>query len=72
MGYPELPGSVTELEEGVLARWEEEDLFHRSLEARRGSPEYVFYEGPPTANGRPGVHHMMARTIKDLAGLHRP
>ncbi len=71
MGYPELPGSVTELEEGVLARWEEEDLFHRSLEARRGSPEYVFFEGPPTANGRPGVHHILARTIKDLAGRHR-
>jgi isoleucyl-tRNA synthetase len=71
VSYPELPVSVTDLEEGVLARWEEEDLFHRSLEARRGSPEFVFFEGPPTANGRPGVHHILARTIKDLAGRHR-
>ncbi len=71
MSYPELPDGVAELEEGLLRVWRDEDLYHGSVEARRGRPEYVFYEGPPTANGRPGVHHILARTIKDLAARHR-
>jgi isoleucyl-tRNA synthetase len=71
MAYPDLPGSVGELEEELLRRWGEERLYRRSVDARRGQPEYVFYEGPPTANGRPGVHHIFARTIKDLAARHR-
>jgi len=54
------------LEERILERWEEEDLFEKSLTEREGAPAFTFYEGPPTANGRPGIHHVMSRAIKDL------
>jgi isoleucyl-tRNA synthetase len=54
------------MEQALLARWKEERLFQRTLEAARGGPPFVFFEGPPTANGRPGIHHVFARTIKDL------
>jgi isoleucyl-tRNA synthetase len=54
------------LEEDVLRRWREDDVFAESLRRRQGAPEWVFYEGPPTANGRPGIHHVWARTFKDL------
>jgi len=54
------------LEEAMLARWQAEDVFGESLRRRRGAPEWVFYEGPPTANGRPGIHHIWARLFKDL------
>ncbi len=54
------------LEERILARWKEHDIFDRSLREREGEPEWVFYEGPPTANGRPGIHHVWARCFKDL------
>ena len=54
------------LELGVLDRWQREDTFRQSLAARDGAPHFVFYEGPPTANGKPGIHHVMARTVKDL------
>ena len=66
MNYPEYPASATDLEERVLALWREEDLFHRTLEATADGQEFVFHEGPPTANGRPGIHHVISRTIKDL------
>ncbi len=55
----------------MLARWEAEDLFARTLAAAAGKPSYVFFEGPPTANGRPGIHHVFSRTIKDLFCRHR-
>ncbi len=55
-----------QLEVAMLRLWREEQLFRRTLEATRGGPPFVFYEGPPTANGRPGIHHVFARTIKDL------
>jgi isoleucyl-tRNA synthetase len=58
--------SFPELEERVLARWRERDVFHESIRRRRGAPQYVFYEGPPTANGRPGAHHVLARVFKDI------
>ena len=58
-------------ERGLLARWREEGLFARTLAERVGAPPFVFYEGPPTANGRPGVHHVFARTVKDLFCRHR-
>ncbi len=58
--------NVPEKEEEVLQFWKEHDIFHRSIELRKESPEYVFYEGPPTANGRPGVHHVLARSFKDI------
>lgn len=54
------------LELEVLARWERDDVFAQSLRNRAGAPEWVFYEGPPTANGRPGIHHVWARLFKDL------
>jgi isoleucyl-tRNA synthetase len=55
-----------ELERRILARWRERDVFHRSTAARADGPLFSFYEGPPTANGRPGVHHVEARTFKDI------
>jgi isoleucyl-tRNA synthetase len=55
-----------QFEQDVLARWQAEDLFHRTLDATKDGEPFVFYEGPPTANGRPGIHHVFARTIKDL------
>jgi isoleucyl-tRNA synthetase len=58
--------SFPELEERVLARWREEKVFERSLEARAEAPVWSFYEGPPTANGRPGSHHVFARVFKDV------
>ncbi|MBI4545353.1 MAG: isoleucine--tRNA ligase [Gemmatimonadetes bacterium] len=77
MKFPDYPDSVIRLEEQVLEQWRAEDLFRRTLEATAGAPEFVFYEGPPTANGRPGIHHVLSRTIKDLVcryhtmrGLH--
>ena len=54
------------LEEEILARWRERDVFHESLRRREGAPEWVFYEGPPTANGRPGAHHVLSRVFKDI------
>ena len=63
--------AARELEEELLARWQSEDLFHQSLAAREGAPEFVFFEGPPTANGRPGIHHVFSRTLKDLFCRHR-
>ena len=67
MSYERLPtGTADELEREVLEQWRKEDLFHKTLEAARDVPPFVFYEGPPTANGRPGIHHVFSRTIKDL------
>jgi isoleucyl-tRNA synthetase len=60
-----------ELEQALLARWREEKLFEQTLAGREGAPSFVFFEGPPTANGRPGIHHVFARTIKDLFCRHR-
>ncbi|MGH8984015.1 MAG: class I tRNA ligase family protein, partial [Acidimicrobiia bacterium] len=54
------------LEERVQRRWRDDDVFRESLRRREGAPEWVFYEGPPTANGRPGIHHVFARAFKDL------
>ncbi len=66
MSYPELPDGLLRVEEETLERWREEDLFHRTMEANADQERFVFYEGPPTANGRPGLHHIISRTIKDL------
>ncbi len=54
------------LEERILGWWKERSIFEKSLELRAGNPEWVFYEGPPTANGKPGVHHVLARVFKDV------
>jgi len=57
---------ITQVEEAVLRMWKIRHIFEKSEEQRRGNPEYVFYEGPPTANGIPGVHHVLARAFKDI------
>ena len=54
------------MEEGVLNFWQRAAIFKKTVEQRQGKPDYVFYEGPPTANGRPGVHHVLARVFKDM------
>ena len=59
------------LEERVLERWRERDVFHESVRRRRGAPRFVFYEGPPTANGRPGSHHVLSRVFKDVFPRYR-
>jgi isoleucyl-tRNA synthetase len=63
--------SFPDLEERTLARWREEDLFARTLAARADAPIWSFYEGPPTANGRPGSHHVLARVFKDIYPRYR-
>ena len=55
--------NVTAMEEGVLKFWKQAEIFKKTVEQRQGRPEYVFYEGPPTANGKPGVHHVLARAF---------
>ena len=57
--------NLPEMSREVLADWEKEDLFHQSIETRAGHPAFLFFEGPPSANGMPGIHHVLARTIKD-------
>jgi isoleucyl-tRNA synthetase len=63
--------SFPELEQRVLERWREQDLFARSLANRESAPVWSFYEGPPTANGRPGSHHVLARVFKDVYPRYR-
>jgi len=58
--------NVTLMEEGVQRFWKIHDVFKRSVKEREGGPEYVVFEGPPTANGKPGVHHVLARVFKDM------
>ncbi|HMQ75320.1 MAG TPA: isoleucine--tRNA ligase [Flavobacteriales bacterium] len=62
--YDEL--DLPKVAEEVLKQWETEDTFGQSLQLRKNAPPFVFYEGPPSANGLPGIHHVMARTIKDI------
>src|SRR4030067_3246967 len=58
--------NLISMEEGVLRFWKHRHIFDKSGTRRQGAPEYVFYEGPPTANGKPGVHHVLARVFKDI------
>ena len=57
--------NLTEVNHEILEQWDREDLFHRSISEREGCPSFVFFEGPPSANGHPGIHHVLARSIKD-------
>ncbi len=57
--------NLVETNNEVLAEWKKQDLFHKSITEREGCPQFVFFEGPPSANGHPGIHHVMGRTIKD-------
>jgi isoleucyl-tRNA synthetase len=63
--------SFPAIEEQVLDRWRERDIFRQSIERRRGGPRWGFYEGPPTANGAPGSHHVLARVFKDIFPRYR-
>ena len=58
--------NLSEVNKEVLQQWDEEDVFHLSMSKREGCPSFVFFEGPPSANGHPGIHHVLARTIKDV------
>lgn len=58
--------NLYEVNKEVLKEWDKADLFHKSMSEREGAPSFVFFEGPPSANGHPGIHHVMARTIKDV------
>jgi isoleucyl-tRNA synthetase len=62
--YPQL--DLSQVNKDILARWDKNDTFHKSITTREGKPTFVFYEGPPSANGMPGIHHVMARAIKDI------
>ena len=65
--FPEYTGlNLPKINEEMLAAWNAEHLFEKSMEVREGAPSFVFFEGPPSANGMPGIHHVMARTIKDI------
>ena len=57
---------LSQINKEILQEWDNNDLFHKSMSIRDGHPSFVFYEGPPSANGMPGIHHVMARTIKDI------
>ena len=57
--------NLADVSKEILEQWEKEDLFRKSIETREGNPSFLFFEGPPSANGMPGIHHVMARTIKD-------
>ena len=65
--YPEYKTlNLPSIDKEIRAFWEKENIFEKSINDRQGNPEYVFYEGPPSANGMPGIHHVMARAIKDI------
>ena len=67
MKFKEYKGlDLSALAGDVLAQWDADDTFRKSIDTREGHPAFVFYEGPPSANGMPGIHHVMARTIKDI------
>jgi len=67
MIYPEYKSlNLPEIDREILAFWEANDVFNQSIRNRNGAPDFVFYEGPPSANGKPGIHHVMSRTVKDV------
>ena len=70
--FPEYKGlNLTQINNEVLEQWKKGNVFLRSIEEREGCPEFVFYEGPPSANGHPGIHHVLARTIKDTFNRYK-
>ncbi len=58
--------NLPQIEEAILEWWRSQNIFARSISSRQGGPRFVFYEGPPTANGSPGIHHVLARIFKDI------
>ena len=63
--------NLSEINKEVLEEWKAQDVFHRSVSEREGCPSFIFYEGPPSANGHPGIHHVMARSLKDTICRYR-
>jgi len=63
--------NLTQINNEVLAQWEKNDIFHRSIDEREGCPQFIFFEGPPSANGHPGIHHVLARSIKDTFNRYK-
>ena len=63
--------NLTQVNKEVLSQWEKEDIFHKSIDEREGCPQFVFFEGPPSANGHPGIHHVLARSIKDTFNRYK-
>ena len=63
--------NLTKTNEDVLAKWEQNDIFHKSIDEREGCPKFIFFEGPPSANGHPGIHHVLARAIKDTFNRYK-
>lgn len=67
MGFAEYKNlDLVEINNSILKKWKDENCFGKSLKAREGAKKFVFFEGPPSANGMPGIHHVMARAIKDV------
>ncbi|MBQ7510855.1 MAG: isoleucine--tRNA ligase [Prevotella sp.] len=63
--------NLNQVNNEILERWMKEDIFHRSIDEREGCPQFVFFEGPPSANGHPGIHHVLARSIKDTFNRYK-
>ena len=65
--YPEFSGlNLPAIEQDILTKWSNGQAFEKSVSLREGSKPFVFYEGPPSANGMPGIHHVISRTLKDM------
>ena len=58
--------SLPDIDKEILSFWEDHKIFDKSVSNRQGAPTFVFYEGPPSANGKPGIHHVMGRAVKDI------
>ena len=63
--------NLTKVNDDILEMWREKNVFWRSVDEREGCPQFVFFEGPPSANGHPGIHHVLARTIKDTFNRYK-
>ena len=63
--------NLTQVNSEILEKWNKEDVFRRSIDEREGCPQFVFFEGPPSANGHPGIHHVLARAIKDTFNRYK-
>ncbi len=63
--------NLTQVNNEILEKWMKEDIFHRSIDEREGCPQFVFFEGPPSANGHPGIHHVLGRSLKDTFNRYK-
>ncbi len=62
---------LVQTNQDMLKEWEKHDIFHKSIDEREGEPQFIFFEGPPSANGHPGIHHVLARSIKDTFNRYK-